>query len=330
VDNDMRARFFGRNATTRPVVEFLDKRFPEYRHADVDIRDEGKITALVRDAKGLELVVHAAAQPSHDWAASDPRTDFAVNAVGTSNLLEAVRLHAADATFVFMSTNKVYGDLPNQLPLYEAGDRLELDAEHRFYGGIDQTMSIDGSLHSLFGVSKAAADLLVQEYGRYFGLPTVCFRGGCLTGPQHAGTELHGFLSYLMRCAMTGTEYSIFGYGGRQVRDNIHSADVATAIAAFHADPQAGAVYNLGGGRQSNCSVLEAIALCEQITGSEVAWKLDPVARRGDHRWWVSDLQPFQARYRAWRPTHDIASILGEIYEHNVERWMAGAQGGKL
>ena len=210
-------------------------------------------------------MIHTAAQPSHDWAATNPQTDFGVNANGTLNLLEATRRHAPSASFIFCSTNKVYGDLPNSLPLLELDRRLELPADHRYFRGIDTTMSIDGSTHSLFGVSKAAADLLVQEYGRYFGMPTVCFRGGCLTGPNHAGAKLHGFLSYLMRCTMTGRPYTVFGYGGKQVRDNIHAADL---VARFRRLPrrshEPAAVYNIGGGRDSNCSMLEAIELCER------------------------------------------------------------------
>ena len=243
----------------------------------------------------IELVIHTAAQPSHDWAASEPQTDFTVNANGTLNLLEAARRYASEATFIFCSTNKVYGDLPNSLPLIELEQRLELPEDHRYYLGIDTTMSIDASTHSLFGVSKAAADLLVQEYGRYFGMPTVCFRGGCLTGPNHAGTELHGFLSYLMRCTMTGEPYTVFGYGGKQVRDNIHAADLVAAFEAFHRAPRAAAVYNIGGGRQSNCSMLEAIELCQEITGRELDWSLGEENRIGDHRWWISDLGAVQA-----------------------------------
>lgn len=321
VDNDMRGRFFGSAASTQTASDALVAGLPEYRHAAVDIRDEDAIDAIFASTRGLELVVHAAAQPSHDWAASDPKTDFAVNAVGTMNLLEATRRHALDATFAFMSTNKVYGDRPNRLPLVELDTRLEIDPAHPYAEGIDDSMSIDRSLHSLFGVSKASADLMVQEYGRYFGMPTVCFRAGCLTGPAHAGTQLHGFLSYLMRCAMTGDPYTVFGYGGKQVRDNLHTSDVVAALLAFHADPQPGAVFNLGGGRHSNCSVLEAIELCEQISGRTLAWRSDPSPRRGDHMWWISDLRPFQARYPTWQVRHDIESILREIHDHNAERW---------
>ncbi len=324
VENDMRARFFGPEASTAANTRRLVDAYETFRHVELDIRDRDGVDALfARHARALELVVHTAAQPSHDWAASDPHTDFGVNATGTLNLLQATRDHAPDATFAFMSTNKVYGDLPNRLPLVEREERLELPADHPWSRGIDCTMSIDRSTHSLFGVSKVAADLLVQEYGRYFGMPTVCFRGGCLTGPQHAGARLHGFLSYLMRCTVTGEPYTVFGYGGRQVRDNIHCDDVVRAIAAFHARPRAAAVYNLGGGPASNCSMLEAIALCERIAGRSLVWTLSERARVGDHRWWVSDLSAFQADFPEWRITRDVPSILAEMHAAHAERWAA-------
>ena len=327
IDNDMRATFFGASASTRAQSERLQSAYPDaFRLVELDIRDADGIDALFAAQRGeLALVIHAAAQPSHDWAASDPATDFSVNAAGTLNLLEATRRHAPEATFIFCSTNKVYGDRPNFLPLVELERRLELPATHPYAGGIDTTMSIDSCLHSLFGVSKAAADLMVQEYGRYFGLPTVCFRGGCLTGPNHAGARLHGFLSYLMRCTVSGEPYTVYGYGGKQVRDNIHSADLVAAFAAFHAAPRPGAVYNIGGGRDSNCSMLEAIELCERIAGRTLSWRLDEQARIGDHRWWISDLRPFQADYPDWRIRYGIEEILREIYEQNVEHWSVAA-----
>jgi CDP-paratose 2-epimerase len=325
LENDMRAEFFGPSASTAPTTERLRNTLgPSFRSIELDIRDaEGVERVFSRYAPSLELVIHTAAQPSHDWAASNPQLDFAVNANGTLNMLEATRRHAPSATFVFCSTNKVYGDLPNRLPLVDAGTRLELPAHHRYAGGIDTSMSIDASTHSLFGVSKAAADLLVQEYGRYFDMPTVCFRGGCLTGPNHAGAELHGFLSYLMRCAMTGSAYTVFGYDGKQVRDNIHAADLVAAFAAFHNAPRAGAVYNIGGGRESNCSMLEAIELCERIAGRELQWRLSERNRIGDHRWWISDLEPFRRDYPEWRLTYDVETILQEIHAGNAELWLA-------
>jgi CDP-paratose 2-epimerase len=326
IENDMRASFFGPEASTARVTEELTSRYGEFEWLDMDIRDaDGVERVFARHASDLELVIHTAAQPSHDWAATDPHTDFTVNANGTLNLLEAHRRHVPDATFVFTSTNKVYGDLPNALPLEELETRLDLPVEHRYYEGIDTSMSIDSSMHSLFGVSKAASDLMVQEYGRYFDIPTVCFRGGCLTGPSHAGARLHGFLSYLMRCTVTGDPYTVYGYGGKQVRDNIHSHDVVRAFADFHAAPRAAAVYNLGGGRSSNCSMLEAIAMCESIAGRELAWELSDNARMGDHRWWVSDLRPLERDYPGWELSYDIESTLREIYEQNIERWMATA-----
>jgi CDP-paratose 2-epimerase len=326
LENDMRAQFFGPEASTRPITERLLERYPEFRSLEVDIRDAGSVMSIFADAAdSLELVIHTAAQPSHDWAASDPQTDFGVNANGTLNLLEAVRSHAPEAAFIFCSTNKVYGDLPNRLPLEDHELRLELPTEHPYYEGIDTTMSIDASMHSLFGVSKAAADLMVQEYGRYFEIPTVCFRGGCLTGPNHAGAQLHGFLAYLMRCVVTGQPYTVFGYGGKQVRDNIHSADLVAAFDEFRRAPRAAAVYNIGGGRFSNCSMLEAIELCEQIAGRELEWELSEEARMGDHRWWISDLSSFEADYPEWRLEYDVETILREIYERNVDHWTVSA-----
>lgn len=325
LDNDMRAQFFGPSASTAPTTERLRRELGDsFQALDLDIRDlEGIDRVFGLHARSLELVIHTAAQPSHDWAASDPHTDFTVNANGTLNLLDATRTHAPDATFIFCSTNKVYGDLPNQLPLIEQPGRLELPEDHRYCDGIDTTMSIDASTHSLFGVSKASADLLVQEYGRYFGMPTACFRGGCLTGPNHAGAKLHGFLSYLMRCTMTGQPYTVFGYGGKQVRDNIHSADLVAAFEAFHRAPRAAAVYNIGGGRASNCSMLEAIEMCERIAGRELSWELSGENRIGDHRWWISDLDPFRHDYPGWDITYDVEDVLREIYQQNAELWLA-------
>jgi len=323
VENDMRAYFFGPDASTAPQSKRLLERYPDsFRSLAIDIRDAEAIDRLfAENAPQLELVIHTAAQPSHDWAASEPLTDFSVNANGTLNLLEATRRHKPEATFIYTSTNKVYGDRPNFLPLVELEQRLELPEDHAYHGGIDTSMPIDNCLHSLFGASKAAADLLVQEYGRYFDMPTVCFRGGCLTGPNHAGTRLHGFLSYLMRCTMTGDPYVVYGYDGKQVRDNIHSADLVNAFAAFHSSPRSAAVYNIGGGRESNCSMLEAIALCEQITGRKLDWTLGETPRIGDHRWWISDLGEFKSDYPGWKLEYDVEAILREIYEQNADRW---------
>ena len=322
IDNDMRAYFFGSEASTAGTAQRLAEAHDGFRWLTVDIRSREEIDRIFADvADRLDLVVHAAAQPSHDWAAREPLTDFGINATGTLNLLEATRTHAPQATFAFISTNKVYGDLPNELPLEEGATRLELSTDHRFFDGIDTSMSIDHSTHSLFGVSKAAADLLVQEYGRYFGMPTVCFRCGCITGPAHAGAELHGFLAYLMKATATGSPYTVFGYGGKQVRDNIHAGDLARACLAFHRDPKVAAVYNLGGGRHANCSMLEAIGACEQIAGRELQWQLSEQARIGDHRWWISELGGFQRDYPEWSLSYDVDGLLREIFEANAERW---------
>jgi CDP-paratose 2-epimerase len=323
----MRARFFGPESSTSHVTQRLVEAYPSsFRWENADIRDAETIDRIFGEQAGrIELVVHTAAQPSHDWAASAPQTDFGVNANGTLNLLEAARAHCPDAPFVFCSTNKVYGDTPNRLPLQSLEKRLELPQDHPYYEGIDTSMSIDSSTHSLFGVSKCAADLLVQEYGRYFEMPTVAFRGGCLTGPQHAGAKLHGFLAYLMKCTVTGTPYTVFGYEGKQVRDNIHSADLIAAFDAYRRAPRAAAVYNIGGGRFSNCSMLEAIDACERIAGRELQWEMGEEPRIGDHRWWISDLAPFQADYPGFKLRYGIDEILQEMYEQNVERWAGAA-----
>ena len=326
IENDTRAELFGPEASTADVTARLSKEFPEFDSQFLDIRDQVGISGLfAASGRQIEIVIHTAAQPSHDWAASDPQADFAINASGTLNLLEAARASCPDATFVFVSTNKVYGDTPNRLPLVDHGSRLELPPDHPYFGGIDTTMSIDATMHSLFGASKAAADLMVQEYGRYFGMPTVCFRGGCLTGPNHAGAQLHGFLAYLMKCAATGTPYTVFGYEGKQVRDNLHSADLVAAFLEFHTRPIAGAVFNMGGGRANSCSVLEAIELSEAVSGRELQWETSDQARQGDHRWWISDLEQFRSEYPNWSVKRDLSTTLGEIHSANAERWVEQA-----
>jgi len=316
VDNDMRARFFGPEASTRWQRERLEADYRAYEHVEADIRDAGAMEALFRRfEKDIALVIHTAAQPSHDWAATDPMTDFSVNATGTLNLLETTRKVAPTATFIFTSTNKVYGDTPNRLPLVEYETRWDVDPSHPYAAeGIDETMSIDQTKHSVFGASKVAADVMVQEYGRYFGMNTGVFRGGCLTGPGHSGTRLHGFLSYLMKCAVSGREYVIYGYKGKQVRDNIHSHDLVRAFDAFHRAPRPGEVYNMGGSRFSNCSMQEAIALCEQIVGRKMNVRYVDENRIGDHVWWVSDVRKFREHYPDWRLTYDVSAILTQIH----------------
>lgn len=322
IDNDMRRAFFGTEASTawnrRRLQQQLGSR---YQHFDTDIRDRTGINALfARFGRDVALVVHSAAQPSHDWAASDPQTDFSVNANGTLNLLEATRRFCPDAAFLFTSTNKVYGDTPNRLPLQELPSRWELDPAHAYAGGIDETMAIDQALHSVFGVSKVAADVMVQEYGRYFGLKTACFRGGCLTGPNHSGTELHGFLAYLMKCCVLGKPYTVFGYQGKQVRDNIHSSDLIACFHEFFLSPRRGEVYNMGGGRFSHASMLESIEMCETISGRKLNFTYSDQNRTGDHIWWVSNTRKFQTHYPNWRQRYDMQAILTEIHGAILER----------
>lgn len=315
IDNDMRARFFGPEASTSKTRKTLEGGLKNYRHFEADIRDFAAIEGIFKKfGKDVKAVVHTAAQPSHDWAAREPHTDFGVNATGTLNMLEATRLHCPEAAFIFTSTNKVYGDTPNRLPLVKLEKRWEIEKSHPYWIGIDESMSIDQTKHSLFGASKVAADVLVQEYGRYFGMKTVCFRGGCLTGPGHAGTELHGFLAYLMKCTVTGKPYRVFGYEGKQVRDNIHSHDLVEAFWQFISAPRSGEVYNMGGSRHSNCSMLEAIDLCQEISGKKLSWTYVEDNRIGDHIWWISDVRKFQGHYPQWKYRYDLKGILKEIH----------------
>jgi len=317
IDNDMRRLFFGDDASTQWSRAALETDLPRYRHNNSDIRDQAAVQNIFSQyGRDVAVVIHTAAQPSHDWAARDPIIDFTVNANGTLTLLEATRQHCPEAPFIFCSTNKVYGDTPNRLPLVEQDRRWEVAPEHPFARhGIDETMTIDASTHSLFGVSKAAADLLVQEFGRYFGLKTACFRGGCLTGPGHSGAQLHGFLSYLMKCAVSGQPYKVLGYKGKQVRDNIHSFDLVNAFWQFFKKPRIGEVYNIGGGRHANCSMLEAIALCEELTERPINWSYVDDNRIGDHIWWISDIRRFQSHYPEWKITYDIRTMLAEIHD---------------
>ncbi|HTY91605.1 MAG TPA: NAD-dependent epimerase/dehydratase family protein [Methanocella sp.] len=316
IDNNMRKVFFGEEASTEWSEKRLESEVPGYEHYSEDIRDAPAMERIVKKyADDIELVIHTAAQPSHDWAAKDPFTDFTVNANGTLTMLETTRRYCPDAVFIFTSTNKVYGDMPNTLPLIEQETRWEVDPSHPFAEhGIDESMSIDHSKHSLFGASKVAADVMVQEYGRYFGMKTACFRGGCLTGPGHSPTKLHGFLAYLMKCTMTGEPYTILGYKGKQVRDNIHSYDLVNAFWEFYKHPRSGEVYNMGGSRHSNCSMVEAIGMCERITGKKLNYTYQDTNRIGDHIWYVSDVRKFRSHYPGWEYKYDIKGILEDIY----------------
>jgi CDP-paratose 2-epimerase len=327
IDNDMRKTFFGDSASTAWNRQRLQDRWGDrYEHWNVDIRDVSGLERIFqRYGSNIALIVHAAAQPSHDWAAREPLTDFSVNANGTLNLLELTRHHAPEAVFLFCSTNKVYGDNPNLLPFVELEQRWEVEPGHRYEPGIDESMSLDFCKHSIFGVSKLAADMMVQEYGRYFGMRTAVFRAGCLTGSGHAGAELHGFLSYLARCVITGKPYSIYGYKGKQVRDNLHSSDLVAAFECFYRAPRVAEVYNIGGGRFSNCSMREAIAMCEELSGRRLETRYVEENRSGDHIWWISDTGRFREHYPGWAPTRGVRDILTEILALNGERWNAAA-----
>ncbi|MDP3042914.1 MAG: NAD-dependent epimerase/dehydratase family protein [bacterium] len=315
IDNDMRQYFFGKEASTSWNNKILKEQFKErYIPHSVDIRDNKKIEKIFEQYK-FDLIIHTAAQPSHDWAAKEPITDFSVNALGTLIMLENFRLNCPQATFIFTSTNKVYGDRPNYLPLIELEKRYEISPEHKYAKGIPETMSIDDTKHSIFGASKVAADIMVQEYGKYFGLHTGVFRGGCLTGPAHSGTQLHGFLAYLVKCIATGRKYTIFGYKGKQVRDNIHSFDLVNMFWHYHQNPRCGEVYNAGGGRQSNISMLEAIEKIEKFLGKKAEYEYAEQNRIGDHIWYVSDVSKFKKDYPDWDFSYNVDSILEEMCE---------------
>jgi CDP-paratose 2-epimerase len=316
LDNNMRRYFFGVDGDTAWRRKANEQRIRNYKHVDVDIRDHDGIKAIFRrHGRDIAAVIHTAAQPSHDWAAREPLTDFTVNANGTLNMLELTRQFCPDAVFVFTSTNKVYGDTPNRLPLIEKETRLEIPPDHPYAEGIDEGMSVDQTLHSLFGASKLAADALVQEYGRYFGMRTACFRAGCITGPGHSAAQLHGFLTYLVKCALTGTPYTVFGYQGKQVRDNILARDLASAFWYVFRKPRIAEVYNIGGGRQCNCSMIEAINIVERITTRPLKPTYKEDNRIGDHRWWISDIRKFQSHYLEWRLTSHIDALIEEIAE---------------
>lgn len=322
IDNNQRAYFFGDNASTEWNRNRLETTIPNYKHYSADIRDYSALEKIFKEySADIKLVIHTAAQPSHDWAAKEPLTDFTVNANGTLNLLELTRLFSPSAVFIFTSTNKVYGDTPNYLPLVELQDRWEIAESHPYFKeGIDEQMSIDNSKHSLFGASKVAADIVAQEYGKYFGMNVGVFRGGCLTGPQHSGTQLHGFLSYLMKCAITGDHYTVFGYHGKQVRDNIHSWDLVNMFWHFYQLPKQGEVYNAGGSRFANCSMKEAIRLCENITGKKMNYTLTGQNRIGDHIWYISDVSKFRGHYPSWQYKYNLTDTLVQIHDSMSRR----------
>jgi CDP-paratose 2-epimerase len=318
VDNNMRADFFGPGGDTRWNQHRLLATHPGFRHHELDIRDRAAVMACIEQLRP-DLIVHAAAQPSHDLAASRPFDDFDVNAVGTLNLLEAIRRHVPEAVFAHMSTNKVYGDRPNTIELQELPTRWDY-ADPAHAGGIAEDFPIDQSTHSIFGASKAAADLMVQEYGRYFGMKTCCLRGGCLTGPNHSGVELHGFLSYLVKCNLEGRQYNVFGYKGKQVRDNIHSLDVARFIHAFAEAPRSGEVYNIGGGRDNSCSILEAFDRIAALSGRSMKWEYQEANRVGDHICYISDLSKMRAHYPGWDISRSLDDIFEEIYRATLAK----------
>jgi CDP-paratose 2-epimerase len=324
IDNDMRQEFFGPEASTAWNVRQLSADLgAAYSHHGVDIRDRDALAKIFRQyGRDIAVVIHTAAQPSHDWAVRDPFTDFDVNAGGTLNILQNVREHCIEAPFIHCSTNKVYGDTPNSLPFDELETRWEIEKSHPYAEGITEDMSIDQCLHSVFGASKVAADVMVQEYGRYFDMKTAVFRGGTLTGPAHSATELHGFLGYVMRANMERRTYRMFGYKGKQVRDAIHSHDVLSAFEAFFRNPRSAAVYNLGGGRHSNTSMLEAFALAEKISGIEMVSEYVEANRVGDHIWWIGSMAAFQADYPEWKQVYDVPMILQEIHDANVGKWV--------
>jgi CDP-paratose 2-epimerase len=323
IDNDMRAYFFGPESSTLWNITRLKDKYPNFDSRQCDIRDYTSLERIFEEFRtDIALIVHTAAQPSHDWAAKEPLTDFSVNATGTLNMLELCRNHCPEAVFVFTSTNKVYGDTPNMLPLLEKEKRWEIDQSHPYFkDGIDEHMSIDHSKHSVFGASKVAADIMVQEYGKYFGMKTGVFRGGCLTGPNHSGAQLHGFLAYLMKCAITKQHYTIFGYKGKQVRDNIHSYDLVNMFWHFYLNPKEGEVYNAGGSRFANCSMLEAIELCEHISGNKMNYQYAETNRIGDHIWYVSDVNKFKSDYPEWNYRYDLMSTLTEMFNNMYKRF---------
>lgn len=312
IDNDSRKYFFGKEASTENVKKELLK-YKQYKHKSIDIRSYNGLEKIFKEyGKNIVLIIHAAAQPSHDWAIKEPHTDFNINAVGTLNLLELTKIYSNQAVFIQVSTNKVYGDTPNRLPLKETQTRYEIDTSHNYYNGIDETMSIDNSTHSLFGVSKCAGDLLAQEYGRNIGLKTGIFRAGCITGPNHAGAELHGFLNYLVKANIEKIPYTIYGYKGKQVRDNIHSYDLVNCFWHFYELPKNGEVYNIGGGRDNSCSILEAIKIIENYTKVQMNYNIKEQNRIGDHQWYISNISKLYTHFD-WKIKYTLKETIEEI-----------------
>lgn len=321
IDNNSRKKFFGNDASVLKRRDYLKKTIKNYKHFNVDITSNKVEEIFKHFGKNIDLIIHCAGQPSHDWAALDPKLDFKVNAYGTLNILENMKKYSYDSTFIFTSTNKVYGDNPNKIDFIEEDLRFSPKNLKKYKYGIDENFSLDNTLHSLFGVSKLSADMLVQEYGKYFNLKTVAFRGGCLTGSGHAGTELHGFLSYLIKCLISERTYTIYGYKGKQVRDNIHSKDLVNSFYEFFKKPKYGEVYNIGGGNESNCSIIEAIKLSEEISGQKLKYKISEKNRKGDHIWYISDLRKFKSDYPNWKINYKLEDIIEEIIEKNFKAW---------
>ena len=317
IDNNTRKFFFGKDGDISWIKKKLKKNLKNYTHYNVDIRNYASLKKIFKKyKKKIKVIIHAAAQPSHDWAKNKPFIDFDINAKGTLNLLELTKLYCPKAPFIFMSTNKVYGDNPNYLPLVEKKTRWEINSTHKFKSGIDEVMSIDNCTHSFFGVSKSYADLIVQEYGKNVGLKTACFRAGCITGPNHSGAKLHGFLSYLVKASLQNREYSLIGYKGKQVRDNIHSQDLVTCFWEFYKKPGCGEVYNTGGGRYSNCSIIEALNLVEKIARIKIKRKILKQNRIGDHIWYVSNMKKFKSHYPKWKQKYNTKKIIDELIEN--------------
>ncbi len=314
IDADFRSYFFGRSYSISANADWLLHNLPDYEHKNTDIRDQQAISDLFESyGSAIKLIINAAAQPSHDWASKEPATDYSINASGPFQLLELMRNYCPDAVFIQVSTNKVYGDHPNRLPLRRYPERYDLAPEHPYYSGISETMPVDQCLHSPFGASKLAADIVTQEYGLYFGLKTSVFRAGCISGGAHLGAEEHGFLSYLVTCAQKERTYTVYGFEGKQVRDNIHARDLVAAFLAFYRDPSPGSVYNIGGGRENGCSVLEAVKLVENRTNKSLAYQYKPEKRVGDHQWWITDYTKFQKAYPEWQIQYNLTATIDEI-----------------